>query len=92
MPRLCSDHEVEDGNGVSAHTAFLGALENYGRAWYWWLMANRWVGFQLDMISTCLLATTVTLGVLLREDMDAGLIGLAIAYAIQVGGWLQHRY
>ena len=40
-----SCHEVKDGNGVPAHTAFLGALENYGRAWYWWLMANRWVGF-----------------------------------------------
>jgi ATP-binding cassette subfamily C (CFTR/MRP) protein 4 len=52
-------------------------------------MANRWVGFQLDMISTALLGLTVLLGVLLRSDVDAGLIGLAIAYAIQLSGTFQ---
>ena len=53
-------------------------------------MANRWVGFQLDMISTVLLAATVLLGVLLRTTVDPGLIGLAIAYAIQLSGTFQY--
>ena len=36
----------------SAQSAFVAQLETNGKAWYWWLMANRWVGFQLDIIST----------------------------------------
>ena len=63
---------------------------DYGEAWYWWLMANRWVGFQLDMISTALLSLTVLLGVLLRDSVDAGLIGLAIMYSIQLSGTFQY--
>jgi ABC-type multidrug transport system fused ATPase/permease subunit len=78
------------GRESATQDAFLEKLEGYGEAWYWWLMANRWVGFQLDMISTTLLSLTVLLGVVLRDRVDAGLIGLAIMYSIQLSGTFQY--
>lgn len=78
------------GRQDATQDAFIEKLQEYGEAWYWWLMANRWVGFQLDMISTILLSLTVLLGVLLRNSVDAGLIGLAIMYSIQLSGTFQY--
>ena len=68
-------------------------LEANMRAWYHWLLVNRWVGFRLDMLSFLLLMAIVMLGVSLAfstTEIDPGLLAIAITYAIQLSGVFQY--
>ncbi len=65
-----------------------------GRAWWNWLLVNRWVGFRLDSISTALLALVVFLGVAFAAygaAVDVGMLGVALTYVIQLSGMFQVR-
>jgi len=55
-----------DGTGLRQQ-GFMRKLDEYGRAWYAWLLVNRWIGFRLDMISALVLLLTAVGSVLLRE-------------------------
>ena len=74
-------------NGLETIRVFIKAKVNHGgfeasyleanmRAWYHWLLVNRWVGFRLDMLSFLLLMAIVMLGVSLAfstTEIDPGL-------------------
>jgi hypothetical protein len=42
-------------------------MDANARAWYFWLMCNRWVGFRLDMLSAALLLSVTTLAAVLSH-------------------------
>jgi ATP-binding cassette subfamily C (CFTR/MRP) protein 4 len=81
------------GAAAANQREFLERLERNGRAWYSWLLANRWVGVQLDTVSWVVLAATALGGVVLAGaggSFDAGMLGFAITYAIQLSGVFQY--
>jgi ABC-type multidrug transport system fused ATPase/permease subunit len=49
-------------------------------------VTNRWIGFRLDFVSTAIACTTALLCVALRDSITAGLAGLALVSALQLGG------
>ncbi len=61
------------------HQAFVTALNTNAKAWFWWLMMERWIGVRLDMLSWALLTLAAYLAVVLGHSgrVDAGL-GLAL--------------
>eukprot|EP00940_MAST-03C_sp_MAST-3C-sp2_P000992 g992.t1 len=67
-------------------------LEANGRAWYHWLLTNRWVGFRLDMITWCVLTFVVVAGAYFGSegDIEEGLLAIAITYCIQLSGVFQY--
>lgn len=66
-------------------------LEANGRAWYYWLLGNRWVGYRLDMITFALLIAVVFGGAAFGsfDLVDHGLLAIAITYCIQLSGIFQ---
>jgi len=69
---------------------FLGSLDNYGRAWFAWLIANRWIGFRLDMLSFTVLVFAAFGAVATSDTIDPGLAGIALTYAIMLSGGFQY--
>jgi len=65
-------------------------LDMYGRAWYAWLLANRWIGFRLDMLSFTVLACAALGAVATSDSIDPGLAGIALTYAILLSGGFQY--
>ena len=65
---------------------FVGMLEKNAQAWYWWLIGNRWIGFRLDLLCTAIVSCSVIMGVLLRDYIESGLLGLALVYIISLSG------
>ena len=47
------------GIAVAEHERVLRLLEASGRAWFSWLLINRWIGVRLDLITFALLAACV---------------------------------
>ncbi len=62
------------------------------KAWYSWLLANRWVGTRLDITSWVILLLVTFGGVLMSSAnaIDPGMLGFAITYAIQLSGVFQY--
>ena len=80
-----------------ANNQFVSHLQANGRAWFAWLICNRWVGFRLDMLSTAMLASICIFAVELAFHssaasgaIDPGLIGLSLVYAISLSGTFQY--
>eukprot|EP00756_Hemistasia_phaeocysticola_P028921 Hpha_TRINITY_DN16199_c4_g4::TRINITY_DN16199_c4_g4_i1::g.7307::m.7307/K05673/ABCC4; ATP-binding cassette, subfamily C (CFTR/MRP), member 4 len=78
------------GREEESKESFVGLLNANATAWYWWLLANRWVGFRLDMLATGVIVSCVGLALVLRKEVDAGMFGLATAYAMSLSGMLQY--
>ena len=79
----CEDEENARFEKLIAHN---------GRAWWNWLLVNRWVGFRLDSISSALLTLVVFLGVAFASfgaSVDVGMLGVALTYVIQLSGIFQ---
>mmetsp|Transcript_10048 Transcript_10048/g.29784 ORF Transcript_10048/g.29784 Transcript_10048/m.29784 type:complete len:1189 (-) Transcript_10048:81-3647(-) len=69
---------------------FQERLEAGARPWFWWLVANRWIGFNLDMLVSVIVAALAFLVVALRDSLDPALAGFALAYIIGLGGVFQY--
>ena len=67
-------------------------LERNACAWYHWLLVNRWVGFRLDMITWVVLSLVVFGGAYFgsEDNIEAGLLAIAITYCIQLSGVFQY--
>ena len=67
-------------------------LERNASAWYHWLLVNRWVGFRLDMITWVVLSLVVFGGAYFgsEDNIEAGLLAIAITYCIQLSGVFQY--
>ena len=77
---------------IDSQSKFLvSQIDANAKAWYWWLLGNRYIGFRLDMISVVLVGGSAVLGVVLRElsFFDPALVGLALIYVISLSGNLQ---
>lgn len=48
------------------------------------MVANRWLAFRLDMVGTIITCAAALLAVLARGDIDEGLVGMSVSYAMQV--------
>ena len=66
------------------------ALATSARAWYWWLICNRYLGFHLDFLCSLFLAAVVVLAVLLRRSVAPELLALALLYGVQLSGNFQY--
>jgi ABC-type multidrug transport system fused ATPase/permease subunit len=75
------------------HLSFLRRVEDNGRAWYWFLVISRWMGFWLDCICAALVLLLVLAGALLHSSgiggADTGLLGFAIVHAMSLSGVFQ---
>lgn len=65
-------------------------LDVQNRNWYAWWMANRFMGFRLDMVCVCILACSSIGGTLCRDFVAPELIGLTIVYSINMAGLFQY--
>jgi len=71
---------------------FWKRLETNARAWFSFLMLNRWLGFRLDMQCTVVVVVATILAVVLRQNtssINVGLLGFALVYILQLGGLFQ---
>ncbi|KAH8055370.1 ATPase [Aureococcus anophagefferens] len=66
------------------------ALATSARAWYWWLICNRYLGFHLDFLCSLFLAAVVVLAVLLRRSVAPEPLALALLYGVQLSGNFQY--
>ena len=69
---------------------FLDSLDAYGRAWISWLLVSRWLGFRLDSLAFCVLASCAVGAVITSSTADPGLVGIALTYAIMLSGGFQY--
>lgn len=69
---------------------FQKQIDENGRAWYSFLMASRWLGFRLDMETSTILIFVCMLSVILRDQIDIGLIGFTLVYTMALSGLFQY--
>jgi len=65
-------------------------LDSNARAWFWWLITNRFIGFRLDMQCVVIMAFAAVGGAALRDLVGPELIGLAIVQSISLSGLFQY--
>jgi ATP-binding cassette, subfamily C (CFTR/MRP), member 4 len=68
---------------------FQNQLDDNGQAYFSFLMCARWLGFRLDMESAVVLIVVAFLSVILRKQVDVGLIGFALVYTMALSGLFQ---
>lgn len=66
------------GQSEARQRQFEKLLDANARAWFWWLLGNRWIGFRLDMLSTSIVMFSMIFGVALRSQMSPGVLGVAL--------------
>jgi len=71
---------------------FGGRLETNARAWFSFLMLNRWFGFRLDSQCNIVVVVSSLMSVVLSQhsSLDVGLLGFALVYVLQLGGLFQY--
>eukprot|EP00927_Polykrikos_kofoidii_P042178 TRINITY_DN36031_c0_g1_i1.p1 TRINITY_DN36031_c0_g1~~TRINITY_DN36031_c0_g1_i1.p1 ORF type:complete len:1295 (-),score=157.05 TRINITY_DN36031_c0_g1_i1:98-3481(-) len=77
------------GHGYARQTEITSLIDRNARAWFWWNVTNRFIGFRLDMTCVLILAIATFGGVALRDIMNPQLISLAIVESINLGGLFQ---
>jgi ABC-type multidrug transport system fused ATPase/permease subunit len=60
------------------------------RAWMTYLYINRWIGFRVDAMSAVFITGVAAGAVFVRDDLDPGLVGLALTYCAQLMGSFQY--
>jgi ATP-binding cassette subfamily C (CFTR/MRP) protein 4 len=60
------------------------------KGWIIFLHASRWFGLRLDLISSFFIIVVVFLSIPLVNSLDAGLIGLSMAYTVSLAGLFQY--
>jgi ABC-type multidrug transport system fused ATPase/permease subunit len=51
-------------------------------------VANRWLGVRVEFIGTCVVSLAALFAVIERHNIDPGLAGLSISYALNITGTL----
>ena len=78
------------GRQQATQASFQASLDRNAKAWYWWLIANRWFGFWLDVLCFLVVGVTALLAVAMRDSVRPGLIGLALVYVLSLSGMFQY--
>ncbi|KAG0267214.1 hypothetical protein DFQ27_008995 [Actinomortierella ambigua] len=92
-------HLSESLDGLSSVRAFsagerfmqemIRAQTDNSRAFFMYLGCARWLGFRLDFIAAVFVGITAIACVAVRDSQQAGLVGLAISYVLQLSSELQ---
>eukprot|EP00798_Chlamydomonas_sp_ICE-L_P022324 gene22324-29400_t len=69
--------------------AFLSALQETGIWSFAFFCTARWIGFRLDLIATTTLFAASLLAMVMRDSVSVALLGLALAYVLQLTGLMQ---
>uniref|UniRef100_A0A1A7XAW0 Multidrug resistance-associated protein 4 n=2 Tax=Nothobranchiidae TaxID=405002 RepID=A0A1A7XAW0_9TELE len=69
--------------------AFDAHQDLHSEAWFLFLTTSRWFAFRLDIMCSIFVTITVFGCVLLRDQLDAGSVGLALSYAVTLMGMFQ---
>jgi len=87
-------HFLETINGASTIRAFSQQerfiRDNYRKvdenqvAYYLSISANRWLSLRLEFIGNCLIFFAALFGVISRDKIGGGLVGLSVTYALQI--------
>lgn len=77
------------GGQRAVHAHFMGCLEKNATCWWWWLIANRWFGLWLDILCFVLVSACSFFAVALRNNVEPGLLGLALIYILSLSGMFQ---
>jgi len=64
-------------------------LEDNAKAFFWWLITNRFIGFRLDMQCVLIMAVAAFGGAALRDIISPELLGLAVVHTISLSGLFQ---
>eukprot|EP00058_Branchiostoma_floridae_P006725 XP_002592213.1 hypothetical protein BRAFLDRAFT_84642 [Branchiostoma floridae] len=65
-------------------------LNQHTHAFFMWMMSGRWVLQRVDLLGISVNMTTALLVVLFQGTIPASQAGLALTYALQIAGVLQH--
>eukprot|EP01121_Diplochlamys_sp_Union-15-3_P018939 TRINITY_DN7011_c0_g1_i1.p1 TRINITY_DN7011_c0_g1~~TRINITY_DN7011_c0_g1_i1.p1 ORF type:complete len:625 (+),score=107.71 TRINITY_DN7011_c0_g1_i1:214-1875(+) len=63
-------------------------VDQNNRAYYMWLVSNRWLGLRLEFVGACVVFGSAFFAVLDKGSINPGLAGLSITYALQLTGQL----
>ncbi|KAJ1449532.1 P-loop containing nucleoside triphosphate hydrolase protein [Pelagophyceae sp. CCMP2097] len=78
------------GHLAEARHAALGRhLDANARAWFWWLLSQRVLGFYLDVLCVVFLFVLVVLALALRGAFPTQVVALGLLYAVQLSGNFQ---
>jgi len=79
------------GGQASSHERMVGLLQKNSKAWFWWLITNRFIGFRLDMVCVMIVALAAFggAGLVQASLVSPNLVGLAIVEAISLSGLFQ---
>ncbi|CAM9886717.1 unnamed protein product [Scytosiphon promiscuus] len=72
--------------------AFTERVDLNTRAYFAWVFTARWLGFRMDMVVIIVLIASCFFSVAVNEysdSVDAGLLGAALVYVLQLGGLFQ---
>ncbi|XP_047432401.1 ATP-binding cassette sub-family C member 4-like [Mugil cephalus] len=69
--------------------AFDAHQDLHSEAWFLFLTTSRWFAFRLDGMCSIFVAITTFGCLLLRDQLDAGSVGLALSYSITLMGMFQ---
>lgn len=78
------------GAAERAQSTMYSKLSLSAACYYWWMCANRFLGFVLDSLCTALLACLCVLAVVMRNQISPELLALALIYGAQLSGNFQY--
>mmetsp|Transcript_31 Transcript_31/g.111 ORF Transcript_31/g.111 Transcript_31/m.111 type:complete len:1480 (+) Transcript_31:320-4759(+) len=64
-------------------------VEETSRGYLGFYMANRWIGFRLDYITTAIVTVSAFLCIIFASSISAGLAGLVLSSSLQTAGIMQ---
>lgn len=65
--------------------------QNYHtQAWYTYIVSSRWFSMRVDSISSIFVISVAFISIPLAGSLNAGLVGLALTYAISLNGMFQY--
>merc|ERR1719353_1666519 len=68
---------------------FVSRIDWSCRPFYLFLASQRWIGIRLDFVSNVITTTSVTLVILLRDQLSAGLAAVVLVNVLNLTGMLQ---
>ena len=85
MPKL-----LRPWKGVKTHLSICRYQNQHSQGWYLYLATTRWFGIRIDFVSTMFLAAVAFSSIPLSSSLNAGLVGLSLAYTLSLADMFQY--